>query len=65
MQKTTIKGVSCYGIAKPGMNYELTFDDEYLDGVACDIEAHSWTAVINHLNKAGFIEKGLVQVIAV
>ena len=61
MEKTTIKGIDCYGKAEPGANYDVIFDDEFKDFTATDIEATSWTQVINQLSKFD----GIVEVVAV
>jgi hypothetical protein len=54
--------IHCYGVAELGANYALTFDDEMLDGIACDIEASSWAGVIKQLKRSGHLYRGLSQI---
>lgn len=42
MNKITIDGVDCYGDAGFGMNYSMTFENEYYDGIVVDVEASGW-----------------------
>jgi hypothetical protein len=55
-----INGIHCYGKAEIGANYQITFDDEFKDFIATDIEATSWQAVIKQL--ANF--KGIQEIVA-
>lgn len=64
MNQVTINGVDCYGTAAPGMNYELTYNDEYRDTIVTDIEARSWQGVIKQLDKLNVLDD-LVQIMAV
>jgi hypothetical protein len=63
MNKTTINGIDCYGVAELGANYAITFDDEYKDFIATDIEATNWQQVIKALDQPRFA--GIVQIEAV
>ena len=49
---TLVYGIDCYGKAEPGANYEVKFEDEFRDFITTDIEASSWTQVVNALSKS-------------
>lgn len=57
----TIDGISCYGNAGIGQNYEISFDDEIRDFIATDIEAKTWAGVLRVLQPLD----GIQQIIAV
>ncbi len=59
--QTIINNIECYGIATLGANYEVTFDDEYRDFIATDIEATSWQGVLKALKEF----EGIVQIVAI
>jgi hypothetical protein len=60
MNHKTINNIDCYGSARLGSNYEITFDDEILDFIATGVEATSWTQVLQQLAPL----KGIQQIIS-